>query len=81
MPVLRHIGIYAYRAGFLRRFPTLAVAPVEQTEALEQLRARHVAWRADRRHGDGGCSAGRRTRRRTWNVRALWAQGMAQEGP
>lgn len=36
---LRHIGIYGYRAGFVRRFPTLAQAPVEATEALEQLRA------------------------------------------
>jgi len=36
---LRHIGIYSYRAGFLRTFPTLAQAPIEVTEALEQLRA------------------------------------------
>ena len=36
---LRHIGIYSYRAGFLRRFPTLPQAPMEVTEALEQLRA------------------------------------------
>jgi 3-deoxy-manno-octulosonate cytidylyltransferase (CMP-KDO synthetase) len=36
---LRHIGIYSYRAGFLRRFPTLTQAPLEITEALEQLRA------------------------------------------
>jgi 3-deoxy-manno-octulosonate cytidylyltransferase (CMP-KDO synthetase) len=36
---LRHIGIYAYRAGFLRLFPRLAQAPIELTEALEQLRA------------------------------------------
>lgn len=36
---LRHIGIYSYRAGFLRSFPTLAQAPIEVTEALEQLRA------------------------------------------
>lgn len=36
---LRHIGIYAYRAGFLRQFPTLAPAPTERAEALEQLRA------------------------------------------
>ena len=35
----RHIGIYAYRAGFLRLFPTLPQAPLELTEALEQLRA------------------------------------------
>ena len=35
---LRHIGIYAYRVGFLRLFPQLPQAPVEVTEALEQLR-------------------------------------------
>ncbi|MDR3453928.1 MAG: 3-deoxy-manno-octulosonate cytidylyltransferase [Rhodoferax sp.] len=36
---LRHIGIYGYRAGFLRGFPKLAAAPIEDAEALEQLRA------------------------------------------
>lgn len=36
---LRHVGIYSYRAGFLRRFPLLAPAPTEQLEQLEQLRA------------------------------------------
>lgn len=36
---LRHIGIYGYRAGFIRAFPTLPPAPIEATEALEQLRA------------------------------------------
>ena len=36
---LRHIGIYSYRAGFLRGFPQLPPAPTEQLEALEQLRA------------------------------------------
>jgi len=35
----RHIGLYAYRVGFLRRFGELVPAPVEQWEALEQLRA------------------------------------------
>jgi 3-deoxy-manno-octulosonate cytidylyltransferase (CMP-KDO synthetase) len=42
---LRHIGLYAYRAAFLRRFPGLAVAPIERTEALEQLR---VLWHGER---------------------------------
>ena len=42
---LRHVGLYAYRAGFLRRFPTLAAAPVEHVEALEQLR---VLWHGER---------------------------------
>ncbi|WP_313077187.1 3-deoxy-manno-octulosonate cytidylyltransferase [Melaminivora sp.] len=36
---LRHVGIYSYRAGFLRRFPQLPPAPTEQIEQLEQLRA------------------------------------------
>jgi len=36
---LRHIGIYAYRAAFLREFPRLPPAPIENAEALEQLRA------------------------------------------
>ena len=42
---LRHVGLYAYRAGFLRRFSQLAVAPLEQIEALEQLR---VLWHGER---------------------------------
>ncbi len=36
---LRHIGIYSYKAGFLREFPQLAPAPTEAMEQLEQLRA------------------------------------------
>ncbi len=42
---LRHIGIYAYRAAFLRRFPSLAASPLETIEALEQLR---VLWHGER---------------------------------
>jgi 3-deoxy-manno-octulosonate cytidylyltransferase (CMP-KDO synthetase) len=42
---LRHIGLYGYRAGFLRRFPTLSPAPLETCEALEQLR---VLWHGER---------------------------------
>ncbi|MBS0437901.1 MAG: 3-deoxy-manno-octulosonate cytidylyltransferase [Proteobacteria bacterium] len=38
-PFLRHIGIYAYRAGFLRAFAALAPTPIERAESLEQLRA------------------------------------------
>ncbi len=34
----RHIGIYAYRVGTLRRFVTLPPSAIERTEALEQLR-------------------------------------------
>jgi 3-deoxy-manno-octulosonate cytidylyltransferase (CMP-KDO synthetase) len=39
LPALRHVGLYAYRAGFLRRFRQLSPSPIEQVEKLEQLRA------------------------------------------
>ncbi|GAB4217115.1 MAG: 3-deoxy-manno-octulosonate cytidylyltransferase [Rhodoferax sp.] len=42
---LRHIGLYAYRVGYLRRYPLLPPAPLERTESLEQLRA---LWHGDR---------------------------------
>jgi 3-deoxy-manno-octulosonate cytidylyltransferase (CMP-KDO synthetase) len=42
---LRHIGIYGYHAGFLRRFPSLPPSPLEAVEALEQLR---VLWHGER---------------------------------
>ncbi len=42
---LRHIGLYGYRAGFLRRFPTLTPCPLETIESLEQLR---VLWHGER---------------------------------
>jgi 3-deoxy-manno-octulosonate cytidylyltransferase (CMP-KDO synthetase) len=38
-PYLRHIGLYAYRASFLRAYRFLAPSPIETIEALEQLRA------------------------------------------
>lgn len=34
-----HIGLYAYRAGFLKQFSSLEMSPLEQREKLEQLRA------------------------------------------
>ena len=42
---LRHVGLYAYRAAFLRRFPALPPSPLERIESLEQLR---VLWHGER---------------------------------
>lgn len=43
----RHIGLYAYRAGFLQRFVTWPVCDLEEMESLEQLR---VLWNDERIH-------------------------------
>lgn len=44
-PALHHVGLYAYRAGFLKRFPSLPQAPVETAESLEQMRAMYFGER------------------------------------
>ncbi|PLR41336.1 3-deoxy-manno-octulosonate cytidylyltransferase [Chimaeribacter californicus] len=46
---LRHIGIYAYRAGFIRRYVTWAPSTLESIELLEQLR---VLWYGEKIHVD-----------------------------
>lgn len=43
--VHRHLGIYAYRAGFLSGYADLPVSPIERMESLEQLR---VLWNGGR---------------------------------
>ena len=40
-PYLRHIGLYAYTAGFLRRYASWGRSPLEEVESLEQLR---ILW-------------------------------------
>lgn len=39
LPVLRHVGLYAYRVGFLKAYPRLPQPAMETFESLEQLRA------------------------------------------
>lgn len=47
--LLRHIGIYAYRAGFIRRYVSWEPSALEQIELLEQLR---VLWYGEKIHVD-----------------------------
>jgi 3-deoxy-manno-octulosonate cytidylyltransferase (CMP-KDO synthetase) len=76
---LRHIGLYAYRANFLRRFPTLAPSPLETTESLEQLR---VLWHGERiavHVSDLAAGVGVDTAADLERVRSLLASGSGQE--
>lgn len=73
-PPVRHIGIYGYRAHFLRRFPHLAPSPLEQTESLEQLRALWHGHPIAVHLADSTPSPGVDTPDDLARVRALWAQ-------
>jgi 3-deoxy-manno-octulosonate cytidylyltransferase (CMP-KDO synthetase) len=48
-PLLRHIGIYAYRAGFIQTYIHWSASPLEKIECLEQLR---VLWHGEKIHVD-----------------------------
>lgn len=71
---LRHIGVYAYRAGFLRMFPGLAPAPLERIEALEQLRALWHGYRIAVHVAAQGPGPGVDTPQDLERVRAMFRQ-------
>lgn len=50
---LRHVGIYAYRAGFIKDYIHWPTSELEQIEALEQLR---VLYQGEKIHVDVACS-------------------------
>ena len=77
LPLYRHYGLYAYRVGFLRAFPTLAPAPVERFEALEQLRALWHGYRIIVEVTTGTPAPGVDTPEDLERVRALYAPGAA----
>jgi 3-deoxy-manno-octulosonate cytidylyltransferase (CMP-KDO synthetase) len=74
-PLHRHYGLYAYRAGFLRRFPSLPPAPVERFEALEQLRALWHGHRIVVQVAAGTPAPGVDTEEDLARVRAIYARG------
>ena len=45
MVALHHLGLYAYRMRFVKKFPELAVPSIESWESLEQLRALYYGYR------------------------------------
>lgn len=45
IPAYRHIGIYAYRAGFLKQYANIPPALIEQHESLEQLRVLYQGYK------------------------------------
>ena len=77
LPLYRHYGLYAYRVSFLQLYPTLAPAPIERFEALEQLRALWHGHRIVVRITDGTPAPGVDTPEDLERVRALYASGAA----
>ncbi|HYF20130.1 MAG TPA: 3-deoxy-manno-octulosonate cytidylyltransferase [Ramlibacter sp.] len=74
-PPLRHIGVYAYRAAFLRAFPRLGQAPLERLESLEQLRALWHGHRIAVHVTSAAPAAGVDTPEDLARVRAAYAAG------
>ncbi len=81
--VLRHIGIYAYRASFLRAYGLLAPAPIEQVESLEQLRALYHGYKIGVTKTDQAPPSGVDTEQDLGNARRLYTElhnGFNQKG-
>ncbi|MDP2153994.1 MAG: 3-deoxy-manno-octulosonate cytidylyltransferase [Methylotenera sp.] len=71
IPAYRHIGIYAYRASFLRQYASLAPPAIEQYECLEQLRVLYQGYKIAVTISDNAPAAGVDTESDLVRVRAL----------
>ena len=75
LPAFRHIGLYAYRASFLRQYPTLEQTVLERFEALEQLRALGHGYRIVVEVLDGPLPPGVDTAEDLVRVRTMFERG------
>jgi 3-deoxy-manno-octulosonate cytidylyltransferase (CMP-KDO synthetase) len=75
LPLYRHYGLYAYRVGFLRHYPSLAPTQLERFEALEQLRALWHGYRIAVLVTKGTPAPGVDTQEDLDRVRVLYAAG------
>ncbi len=73
-PAYRHVGLYAYRARFLQAYAGLTVAPTEQFESLEQLRAMWHGYRISVTLIDGAPAPGVDTPEDAARMRKLFDQ-------
>ena len=71
-PTYRHVGLYAYRAGFLHEFTALLPSPLEKAEALEQMRALWHGHRIAMVAAEAAVPPGVDTREDLEAVRRMW---------
>jgi 3-deoxy-manno-octulosonate cytidylyltransferase (CMP-KDO synthetase) len=75
LPAYRHLGLYAYRCGFLKIYSTLAPASIERFESLEQLRALWHGYRISVAVTDQAPEPGVDTPEDLENMRRAFAAG------
>ena len=68
----RHIGIYAYRVGFLKQYAQLAVTELEKIESLEQLRVLHHGYKIGVTIAENAPASGVDTQEGLDYVRSVW---------
>jgi 3-deoxy-manno-octulosonate cytidylyltransferase (CMP-KDO synthetase) len=71
LPMQRHVGLYAYRVGFLKAYPALSRPQIENHESLEQLRALWHGYRIMVIESDQPIAPGVDTQADLEKVRAL----------
>jgi 3-deoxy-manno-octulosonate cytidylyltransferase (CMP-KDO synthetase) len=70
----RHIGIYAYRVGFLKKYAELAVTELEKIESLEQLRVLHHGYKIGVTITQNAPTSGVDTQADLDYVRSIWQE-------